>query len=77
MAPEHVAIVNRVLTPSAEEIARARRIVAAFEAARAAGHKRAEFEGSLVEMPTYSNMKRLLARRDARRRMSGACSRDP
>jgi len=65
VAPEHAAIVNRVLTPSAEEIARARRIVAAFEAARAAGRDRAEFDGSLVEVPTYSNMKRVLARAEA------------
>jgi len=65
VAPEHAAIVNRVLTPSAEEIARARQIVAAFETARAAGRDRAEFDGSLVEVPTYSNMKRLLARAEA------------
>jgi citrate lyase subunit beta/citryl-CoA lyase len=41
--------------------------VAAFEAARAAGEARVELDGSLVEMPTYSNAKRLLARADALR----------
>jgi citrate lyase subunit beta/citryl-CoA lyase len=59
---EHAAAINRALTPDAEEIARATRIVAAFEAARARGHDRAEVDGSLVEVPTYANMKRLLAR---------------
>jgi citrate lyase subunit beta / citryl-CoA lyase len=36
--------------------------VAAFEAARARGEARVELVGSLVEVPTYSNAKRLLAR---------------
>jgi citrate lyase subunit beta/citryl-CoA lyase len=60
--PEHAAIVNRVLTPSAEEIARAKTIVAAFERARARGEPRVEVEGSLVEVPTWLNAKRLLER---------------
>ena len=35
VAPWHAAIINRVLTPSADEVERAERIVAAFEAAQA------------------------------------------
>jgi citrate lyase subunit beta / citryl-CoA lyase len=54
-----------VLTPSEEELRRAREIVAAFEAARAQGRSRAELGGSLVEVPTYSNAKRLIARGEA------------
>jgi citrate lyase subunit beta/citryl-CoA lyase len=65
VAPEHAAIINRLLTPAADEVARAKRIVAAFEAARARGQDRVEVEGSLVEVPTYANMKRLLARAEA------------
>jgi citrate lyase subunit beta/citryl-CoA lyase len=65
VAPEHAAIVNRLLTPAPDEVARAHRIVAAFDAARARGHDRVEVEGSLVEVPTYANMKRLLARAEA------------
>jgi citrate lyase subunit beta/citryl-CoA lyase len=41
--------------------------VTAFEAARAAGRARAELEGSLIEVPTYSNAKRLIARGEAMR----------
>lgn len=63
----HAAIVNGVLTPSQEELQRARDIVAAFEAARAAGRSRAELDGSLIEVPTYSNAKRLIARGEALR----------
>jgi citrate lyase subunit beta/citryl-CoA lyase len=60
--PAHAAIVNGVLTPDANELRRAGEIVAAFEAARAKGGGRVEVDGSLVEVPTYSNAKRLIAR---------------
>ncbi len=60
--PAHAAIINRVLTPSDREVAHARRIVAAFEAARARGEARVELDGALVEVPTYSTAKRLLRR---------------
>ena len=39
--PTHVAAINRVMTPSAEEVREARSVVEAFEAARAAGRERA------------------------------------
>lgn len=58
----HAAIINRVLTPAAEEIARARRVVEAFETAQAAGLARVEVDGSLVEVPIYLNACRLLER---------------
>jgi len=65
VAPDHVEIINRVLTPTREEVERARRLVQAFEAARAKGLDRAEFEGALVEVPTYQNARRLIARAEA------------
>jgi citrate lyase subunit beta/citryl-CoA lyase len=63
--PAHAAVVNDALTPSEDELTRAREIVAAFEAARAQGRLRAELRGSLVEVPTYSNAKRLIARSES------------
>jgi citrate lyase subunit beta/citryl-CoA lyase len=63
--PAHAAVINGVLTPSDDEIRQARDIVIAFEAARAAGEARVEVNGSLVEVPTYSTAKRLLARSEA------------
>ena len=63
--PAHAGVVNGVLTPSEQELSRAREIVEAFEAARAEGRSRAELKGSLVEVPTYSNAKRLIARAEA------------
>src|SRR5207245_8685610 len=65
--PAHAAVVNGVLTPDDDELRRARDIVATFEAARAAGRSRAELEGSLIEVPTYTNAKRLIARGEAMR----------
>jgi citrate lyase subunit beta/citryl-CoA lyase len=65
VSPAHVAVVSDVLTPSAESVERAQRLVAAFDAARAAGRDRVEHEGSLVEVPTYLTAKRLIARAEA------------
>ena len=65
--PAHAAVINAILSPDEQEIGRARTIVAAFESARAKGEARVELDGSLVELPTYSNAKRLLARDEAMR----------
>ena len=65
--PAHAAIINGILAPGDDEIRRARDIVTAFEAARAAGQARVEVDGSLVEVPTYHTAKRLLARGEATR----------
>jgi citrate lyase subunit beta/citryl-CoA lyase len=69
--PAHVAPINAVLTPDATAIARARRVVEAFDAARAEGRDRAEVDGALVEVPTYLNAKRLLARDEELRTARG------
>lgn len=63
--PAHAAIVNRVMTPSPDEMRRAREIVEAFEAARAAGRDRARLGDLLVEVPTYASARRLVARAEA------------
>lgn len=65
--PAHAAIVNGVFTPGEDELRRARAIVSAFEAARERGGGRVELDGALVEMPAYSNAKRLIARAEALR----------
>jgi citrate lyase subunit beta / citryl-CoA lyase len=59
--PAHARALNAVFSPSKKEIARARRIVAAFERARAAGRDRAKVDGALIEVPIYAAAKRLLA----------------
>jgi citrate lyase subunit beta/citryl-CoA lyase len=67
VAPSHASIINGILSPDADELRRAGRLVTAFEAARAAGEGRVEFDGALVELPAYHNARRLLARGEAMR----------
>ena len=68
--PAHAAIVNEVLTPGEEELRRARAVVTAFEAAREKGSGRVKLDGALVEVPTYANAKRLIARAEALRQFA-------
>ena len=58
----HVAVINRVFTPSEDEVEEARRIIEAFETAQARGDGRAELNGSLIETPIYRNAQQLLDR---------------
>ncbi len=60
---DHATVINRLLNPSAEALARAERIVDAFEHAQAKGLGRVEVDGSMVERPIYQNARSLLARR--------------
>jgi citrate lyase subunit beta/citryl-CoA lyase len=60
VTPAHADAVNRVFTPSAGEIAHARRVVSSFERARAAGRERAKVDGALIEVPIYAAALRLL-----------------
>lgn len=62
VSPAHTAIVNEELTPSAARAEQAKRVVAAFEAARSRGLDRIELDSVLVEWPTYLNAQRLLDR---------------
>jgi citrate lyase subunit beta/citryl-CoA lyase len=60
--PSHVPEITAVLTPQAEELVAAQRIVEAFEQARAQGAARAMVDGIEVEVPTYRNAVALLER---------------
>jgi len=58
--PGQIEIINEVLTPSAESIAQARAIVAAFEAEPDAGV--ISFEGEMLDVPHLTKARLLLAR---------------
>jgi citrate lyase subunit beta/citryl-CoA lyase len=58
--PSHAKAINAAFTPTAAELKNARKIIAGFEKARAAGRDRAEVNGALVEVPIYAAAKRLL-----------------
>jgi citrate lyase subunit beta/citryl-CoA lyase len=55
--PVHARPLNKVFTP---DLARAERIVTAFERARSQGKERARLDGALIEVPIYAAAKRLL-----------------
>ena len=60
VSPNHADAVNGRSRRRDGEIAHAKRVVAAFERARAAGRERASVDGALVEVPIYAAAKRLL-----------------
>ena len=57
----HARAINAVFSPSKAELKKARKIVVAFEKARAAGKDRAKVGGALIEVPIYAAAKRLLS----------------
>jgi citrate lyase subunit beta / citryl-CoA lyase len=61
--PAHAKAINAVFSPTKSELRKAKRIVAAFERARAAGRDRARVDGALIEVPIYAAAKRLLSGR--------------
>jgi len=59
--PKTIAAANAAFTPSADEVARARAVIAAFDAAAAAGSALAVLDGKLVEELHVRASRRLLA----------------
>jgi len=62
--PAQVAVINEVFTPSPEAVARARAIVAAFDAAPGAGVL--SVDGQMLDLPHWKRAKKLLAQAEAR-----------
>jgi citrate lyase subunit beta/citryl-CoA lyase len=57
--PDQVEVINRCFTPSSEEIERARRVVALFEANPGAGTL--ALDGSMLDLPHLRQARRILA----------------
>lgn len=60
--PDQIDVVNRAFTPSAEDVERARALVAAFTEHAAEGRGSFRFEGAMVDTPHLARARRLLAR---------------
>ena len=60
--PTVVPILNRAFSPSAEELDRARRLIAEFERATANGQGAFAFEGKMVDEPVVQRARALLER---------------
>jgi len=59
--PKQIEIINETFTPAPAEVERARRVVEAFETARAAGQGVTTLEGKMVELPVVERARRVLA----------------
>jgi citrate lyase subunit beta/citryl-CoA lyase len=66
--PSAVAILNRVFSPSSEELDRAKRMIAAFEASLAAGAGAFVFDGKMIDIPVVNRAKAMIARHTNRGR---------
>ena len=62
--PAQVAIANQSFLPSAEEVDRARRLLAAYEEGKARGVASVAFEGQMVDEPVAVQARRILAQAD-------------
>lgn len=60
--PAQVPIINEEYGPSPAEVERARRLIAAFDAALAEGKGAVAFEGQMIDLPVVERARRLLAR---------------
>lgn len=60
--PSQVPIVNEEYGARPEDVARARRMVAAFDAALAEGRGAVMFDGDMIDIPIVERAKRLIAR---------------
>ena len=60
--PSQIAIINEEYGARPEEVARAKRLVAAFDAALAEGKGAVAFEGDMIDKPIVERAKKLIAR---------------
>jgi citrate lyase subunit beta/citryl-CoA lyase len=62
--PSQVAILNEEYRPSAEELAKADRVVAAYDAATVAGIGAIELDGKMIDVPVVERAKNMLRQAD-------------
>jgi citrate lyase subunit beta / citryl-CoA lyase len=65
MHPSHVPIVNEIFSPQADEIEHARGLLAAMEAAEAAGRAAVIYDGDMVDYAMVTTAKELIALADS------------
>ena len=70
--PDQIAPVNEAFTPSADEVVKAQRYIAAFQAAAAKGENLAYVDGTFIAMDLVPNMERIVALAEAARKAASA-----
>ena len=68
--PAQIEIVNRVFSPSEDEVTRARRVVEAYELAAEEGRGAVGLDGEMVDLPVVERARRVLA--EAERSVHGS-----
>jgi citrate lyase subunit beta/citryl-CoA lyase len=63
--PAQVVLANRAFSPSPEDVDRARRLLAAYDASVAQGHAAINFEGQMVDEPLARHARAVIAAADA------------
>jgi len=63
--PGLVQALNEAFTPSADDVAHARKLIAADEKAAAEGRGSFTVDGKMIDIPVIDRARRLLARYDA------------
>ncbi len=63
--PAQIDVINEVFTPSDEDVARARALLDQLEVEQAAGRMAFRFEGQMVDVPHFTQARRILALADA------------
>jgi citrate lyase subunit beta/citryl-CoA lyase len=63
--PAQIDIINETFGPSADEVAYARRVMAAWEQAQAAGRGSLDLDGKMVDVPVVKRAQNLIALADA------------
>ena len=58
--PNQIEVVNRVFTPSPEEIDQARKVIQAFEKAESEGQGALQVNGKFVDYPVVERARRIL-----------------
>lgn len=70
--PSQIEIVNRAFSPTPEELARARAVLAAYEEAAARGHGSTRLGASMIDRPVVEQARKLLALAAEIQRAAGA-----
>lgn len=63
--PSQIDVINEVFTPSADDVARAKALLDELEVQQAAGKMAFRFEGQMVDVPHFTQARRILAMAEA------------
>lgn len=75
--PRQLEVVNRIFTPSEQEVDYARRVVETYEQAEARGEASVALDGKMIDIPIYQRARSLLSLAEAIGRQQSAVGQSP